>query len=200
MLSILMITGGILLRLTPHVPNFAPITAVALFGGAYLGKKYALLIPFLAMIVSDYLLLYINPFETPALNLSLIQPVNLMFHSTTLFVWGSFLISGLIGVWLRKHKKPMFIIAASFFASIQFFIITNFGVWATGMYSRGLDGLLESYIMGLVFFKWTMIGDLFYTTVFFGTYKLAQIIPNKSVSLMNYPSAKLLGILRKVLL
>lgn len=168
---ILMITGAVLLRLVPHMPNFAPITAIALFGGANLGKRFSILVPLLAMAISDYLLLYINPFSGP--DFSHIYPITAMFHTTTFYVWGSFAISSLIGIWLQKHKKSQAIIAASLLASLQFFLITNFGVWAEGMYGRGLDGLMQSYIMGLPFFRWTLLGDLFYTIMFFGTYELA---------------------------
>ncbi len=175
-----MIIGGVLLRLMPHIANFAPISATALFGGANLNKRFAILIPLIAMAISDYLLLYINPFGNPMIDFSHIQPITAMFHSTTLYVWGSFAISGLIGNWLKKHKKPSYIVAASFLASIQFFIITNYGVWAGGMYNRGSDGLMESYIMGLPFFKWTLLGDLFYTGVFFSSYELALRMGKKT--------------------
>ena len=164
MLAYLMIVGAVFLRLTPHPPNFAPIAAMALFGGSYLGKKYALLIPLATMIVSDYFL----------------APTH-MFHSTTFYVWGSFLISGLLGLSIRRAVKPSNIIAASFLASLQFFLITNFGVWATGMYSRSWDGLIQSYIMGVPFFRWTLLGDLFYTGVFFGSYQLAKKVSRRVV-------------------
>lgn len=173
MLAIVMILGGILLRLTPHIPNFAPISAVALFGGANLNKRFAILVPLLAVVISDYLLLYVSPFGNPIVDFSHLKPVTDMFHTTTLYVWGSFLISALLGIWLKNHRKPSNIIGATFLASVQFFLITNFGVWAGGMYNRDLDGLLESYLMGLPFFKWTLLGDLFYTGAFFGIYELA---------------------------
>ena len=180
MLALLLLVGGIFLRLTPHIANFAPISATALFGGAYLNKRFAILVPLAAIAISDYLLLYVNPFSNPVVNFSHIQPISAMFHSTTLYVWGSFTISGLIGIWLKNRVKPSNVIAASFLASLQFFVITNFGVWAGGMYSRGLDGLVQSYIMGLPFFRWTLMGDLFYTGVFFGAYEFA-IITNKKI-------------------
>ena len=186
MIELLMITGGVLLRLTPHIANFAPISATAIFGGAYLNRRFALLIPLLAMAISDYLLLYVNPFGNPLIAFKSIQPISAMFHSTTLYVWGSFMISGLIGLWLKSRVKPSNIIAASFLASIQFFIITNFGVWASGMYSRGLDGLIQSYIMGLPFFQWTLMGDLFYTGVFFGSYALAVRTRSTQVFTTSY--------------
>src|SRR3989344_3775418 len=110
-MTILMIIGAVLLRLVPHMPNFAPITAIALFGGANLSKRSALLMPLIAMAVSDYLLLYINPFRSQIVDISHFYPIKAMVHSTTLYVYGSFLLSGLIGIWLQNHKKPILILS-----------------------------------------------------------------------------------------
>ena len=44
-------------RLIPHMPNFSPLGAVALFGGAYLGLRWqALLIPVMATWIGDIFL------------------------------------------------------------------------------------------------------------------------------------------------
>lgn len=174
MLELSIIVSGILMRLVPHLPNFSSISATALFGGAHLKKRYAIILPIVAIAVSDYLLLYVNPFGATGVDFANLQPVDAMFHSTTAYVWGSFLVSGLIGLWLRKNPKPSTIVVASLIASLQFYLITNFGAWASGMYGRGLDGLLTSYLMGLPFLRWTILGDLFYTSVFFGSYALAK--------------------------
>jgi len=179
MTAFIFILGGIFLRLLPHLPNFTPLSASALFGGSRLKKRYAFIIPFVAMIVSDYLLLYVNPFTQPMFNFSHLQPLTALFHATTFYVWGSFAISGLVGLWLRKNAKPSNILLASLLVSVQFYLITNFGVWATGMYSRGIEGLLQSYIMGLPFLRWTFLGDLTYTGVFFASYELASRVEGR---------------------
>lgn len=152
-LSILIIiTFAVILRLLPHPPNVAPIAAMALFGGAYLNRKYALMVPLIAMLISDYFL---------------------GFHDTVVFVYGSFLLTGLIGLWLRGRRRPQYILGASFLSSLMFFLITNFGVWiATDMYQKNLAGLLEAYTLAIPFFRNTIIGDLLYTGVFFGGYEL----------------------------
>ena len=55
-------------RIFPHMPNFTPIGAMALFGGAYLKNKYhAFLIPVLSLWISDviinnFVLSYYNEF------------------------------------------------------------------------------------------------------------------------------------------
>lgn len=169
---VLIIFVAAILRLVPHIPNFAPITAMALFGGVYLNKKYALVVPLLAMIISDYLLLYINPFSQHPFNFSHLYPPQALWYGNTLLaVYGGFLISGLIGLWLKKHKTVKNIFFASLAASLQFFLITNAAVWLGGMYDRSILGLWESYVAGIPFFRYTLMGDLFYTGVFFGGYE-----------------------------
>lgn len=172
MLAIVMTIVGILIRLLPHPPNFTPVTATALFGGRYVSKKFAVLVPLVALVVSDYLLLYVNPFEKKV-SFTKFYPLAAMFHSTTIFVWGSFMISSLIGIWLRNKKSIKFIAGGTILASLQFYLITNFGVWAAGYYEPGINGLFESYIMGLPFFRWTILGDIIYTAAFFAAFELA---------------------------
>jgi len=44
-------------RIIPHMPNFTPLGAMALFGGAYLKNKYhALVIPIASLWLSDLVL------------------------------------------------------------------------------------------------------------------------------------------------
>jgi hypothetical protein len=84
------------------------------------------------------------------------------------------MLISLLGVWIRSHKSAKNIFSACLFSSILFFLITNFGVWATGVYARNLNGLWESYVMGIPFFKNTVSGDLFYVGVFFGSFEFIQ--------------------------
>ena len=160
-------------RLLPHMPNFAPITAMALFGAVYLSGRYAFIIPLVAMLISDYLLLYVNPFSSPMFNFSHLVPVQALFHSALPFVYVSFIISGLVGLWLKNHKTPVYIVLGAFFCSIQFFLLTNAAAWMSGMYDRSIWGLWEAYIAGIPFFQGTLLGDFFDTTLLFGAYELA---------------------------
>lgn len=171
-LIITILLSAIIMRLIPHVPNFAPITAAAIFCAAYLPKRYIFIIPLLAAAVSDYLLLYINPFGHPVLNFSELQPIGALVNSTTAWVWASFMISGLLGLLLRKKHGMIRVGGVSLLASLQFFLITNFGVWAAGAYARDLSGLVASYVAGLPFLTWTALGDLFYTASFFALYAI----------------------------
>jgi hypothetical protein len=150
-----MIFAAALLRLLPHYPNFTPIAAMALFGGAYFSnKKTAFIVPFAAMFLSDLLI---------------------GFHSTMLAVYLSFALMVLIGFSLREKKKISNIFVASITSSVLFFVITNFAVWATGaMYPMNFTGLMESYIAAVPFFHYTLLGDLFYVGIFFGTFEIAK--------------------------
>lgn len=156
------IIAGIILRLVPHMPNFAPIAALALFGGVYLNKKQALIIPLVAMLISD---------------------IFIGFYSSRIMlsVYGSFLIIGLLGIYLKKHKSVVNIAVASLTASILFFVITNFSMWAIphSMYAHTWQGLLTCYTMALPFFRNTLMGDLFYVGSMFGLYELVIYIVNK---------------------
>jgi hypothetical protein len=160
MFEIFMIIGGALMRLLPHAPNFAPIAAIALFGGAYLNKKYALILPLAAMFLSD---------------------IFLGFHDTMGYVYGAFLLTGMIGLWLRKHKNVVNVFGATLASSVLFFLISNFGVWAQGMYARDISGLFQSYVMAIPFFKNTLVSNFFYTGLMFGSYELVKaLIAKKS--------------------
>lgn len=155
-------------KFIPHLPNFAPIAAMALFGGVYLNKKYALIIPLAALFLSDLLIGFYNPYLMIA-------------------VYGSFILIGLIGLWLKNHKTLPNVIGASLFGSIIFFLITNFAMWAIQrfmpqpIYPQTLQGLLSSFMMGLPFFRNTILGDLFYSGVFFGLMETAVWFANKYV-------------------
>lgn len=170
-LSIILIAA--LLRLLPHLPNFAPIAAMALFGGTYLKSKWAFIAPLSAMFLSNYLLLYVNPFRTPYAVFDNVHSPFLIFSIGLLPIYLSFIFSGLVGLWLKKHKTLPNIVGASLFCSIQFFLITNAAVWIGGMYDRSILGLWQSYVAGIPFFRGTFTGDLFYTAMFFGAYELA---------------------------
>ncbi len=171
---IFFIVGNIILRLIPHLPNFTSINALALVSGTKLNSKVNFLIPIITIALSDYLLLYISPFNS-SLNFNHVYPLKAMFHSTTVYVWASLLISVLTGWIIKEHQSPYIYLISSIFISVQFFIITNFGVWATSkMYPPTLNGLIDCYIMGFSFFKWTLLGDMFYTTLFFSFFALSK--------------------------
>ncbi len=165
LLVVLAVTVRILsyYRILPLPVNFAPITAIALFGGIYLGRKYVILIPLAAMAISDY---FIGFYQLGVL----------------LAVWGSFVAVGLIGFYIRKRKNVANVIYATLGSSILFFVVTNFAVWAAAQwYPKTLAGLTQCYFMAIPFFRNTLLGDIFFVAVFFGTYELVKYLVKRPV-------------------
>ena len=146
-------------RLTHLPPNFAPIGAIALFGGAYFSNRLqAFLIPLLAMLLSDIIIGFHN-------------------WSVMVSVYGSFTLIVCIGVWISKNRSILRIAGTTLSSSILFFAVTNFVVWATagGLgYAMTIKGLGDCYIVAIPFFGNTLLGDAFYTFVLFGGFALME--------------------------
>jgi hypothetical protein len=66
---------------------------------------------------------------------------------------------------------------AAIASSVIFFLVSNFGTWAlSGMYPHGLAGLSACYVAAIPFFQNTVAGDLFYATLLFGGFRLAELL------------------------
>lgn len=150
-LALVLVLLGVSMRFLPHPANFAPIAAVGLFSGLYLRKWYAFAVPLAAMVISDW---------------------QIGFHNLIAYTWGSFVLIGVIGLLIRRHKNPMTIVLGTLSGSVLFYLITNFGVWLhSGLYAKTWQGLLECYILALPFFRNTILGDLFYTGALVGMFE-----------------------------
>jgi hypothetical protein len=144
------------LRIAPHPMNFAPIGALALFSGAYFAsKRAAFVIPLLSLIAGD---------------------IFIGFHRLMLYVYLSFLMSVLLGLFLRHKRSAPRIAVATIAGAIQFFIVTNFAVWvtSTGSYAKTFAGLTACYIAGIPYFWSTLAGDALYVGLLFGGMALAE--------------------------
>jgi len=158
MLALSLISVGILLRFIPHLPNFTPVAAIALFSGAYLNRRYAFIVPLVLMVLSD---------------------LAIGLHDVVIFTWGSFVLITVLGLWLKKHKTAFGVLSMSLVSSILFYIVSNFGVWLMGWYPHNLKGLIDCYIMALPFLRNFTLATLLYTTVLFGVYELiAHLVKN----------------------
>ncbi len=151
----LMVFGAAFLRLLPHPPNFAPIAAMALFGGAYFSKKtFAFVIPLAAIFLTDLII---------------------GIYSYAWIVYLSFALIVVLGIFMLKKVSVKKLLFTSLTASISFFVITNFGVWALGtLYPKTPAGLLASYTAAIPFFQNSLIGDLFFVGVMFGVYEFVK--------------------------
>lgn len=145
---------GIVARVAPHPWNFTPVMAIALFGGTYLAKRWAILLPLAIVAASDWVI---------------------GWHATIPFTWGAFVLTGMLAWWIRQHPNPSRILAGSLMGSGLFFLITNIGVWlVAGLYPATAAGLWQCFVAAIPFFRQTVLGDLVYVTSFFGLYYLVM--------------------------
>lgn len=166
-LSIALIFLAALTRLLPHPDNFTPIGAMALFGAAYFSRQtLTLAVPFIALFFSDLLL---N-------NIVYRQYYTGFTLITSWWIYAAFGLMMLVGwLLLRQKVSPARLVAASLFASAVFFFVSNFSTWAeTTLYPKTAAGLMACYAAGLPFLKNTVMGDLFFSAVLFGTYEWAM--------------------------
>jgi hypothetical protein len=143
------------LRLLPHPWNFSPIGAMALFSGAYLGRRaWAFVAPLAALLLSD---------------------VALGFYRGMEFVYASVALIVLIGWAVGSRRTPLRVGVGAVAASVSFFVITNFGMWLfSGFYPVTPAGLAACYVAAIPFFQNTLAGDLFYAALLFGGFALAE--------------------------
>ena len=165
MLAVMIVVAA-LSRLLPHPPNFSPVEAMALFGGAYFAsKRAALWVPLVAMLLSDVALGLVNG----GLYWSH------MTDGSFLLVYACIALTTLAGFGLRGKVSGARVLGWSLAGSVFFFLATNFGVWAGGtMYPKTLAGLQAAYVAGIPFFQWTVLGTLVYAAILFGGFELLR--------------------------
>jgi hypothetical protein len=152
---ILFIVAAAFMRLVPHPANFVPITAIALFGGAYLpDRRMAYLVPLGALVLSD---------------------LWLGFHAQMWLVYVCFTAVVWIGTRLQGYRGVLPVAGATVASSVLFYLVTNLGVWAfAGLYPPTLEGLLVCYVAAIPFFHNALLGDLFYVGLLFGGFSLLE--------------------------
>ena len=143
-----------LTRIFPHPPNFTPILALAIFGGAYLPNRItAISLPIISMFISDLII---------------------GFHSQIFTVYATIILLSILGHLMKTKNFKNFAITG-FTGSLIFFIITNFSVWLGGnLYPLTIDGIIQCYIMAIPFFHNTLISTILFLTILFFGYSFAE--------------------------
>jgi hypothetical protein len=128
---------------------------MALFGGAYFSdRRVAFLVPFLALLLSDFIL---------------------GLHDTMVYVYTGFALTVVIGFWIRKNMNVARIAIAVVSSSVLFFIISNFGAWFTsGLYPMTVEGLMQAYVAAIPFFQNSLLGNIVFTALLFGGFAALQ--------------------------
>jgi hypothetical protein len=156
-----------LTRLVPHPPNFAPITAIAVFGAIRYGSRWAAVgVPLAALLLSDLAreVLYRNGL---AAEWGLYRGMWVVYGTTALI--------GLMSRWAAGSRSPATIAGMTLAGSCVFFVVTNFAVWAGGgHYPATGEGLTACYVAALPFFRNSLLGDVTYATILFGAWALAE--------------------------
>ena len=135
-------------RFIPHPPNFTSLIALSFYIPVFLGLRFL-----------------------PALIISFaITDIIIGYHSGTHWTWGSVLLIGLIAPLFAKNIKLR--ITGSLLGASIFFIITNFGVWASGMYGYTIQGFFNCYILAIPFFAYSLISTLTFSIIIESLYKL----------------------------
>ena len=147
-LLVLFILIAVWFRLIPHLPNFTPVTALALFSGLMLKRKWvSIVIPLIAMIFSDMVL---------------------GFSSISIWVYAGIGSISLVSWFLNKINVNSILLS-----SLIFFIISNFGVWVLD-YPHTFEGLTMCYTLAIPFFGYSILGDLFWGYTFKHSYKFIE--------------------------
>lgn len=149
-----LVGAAALYRVLPHPPNFTPVAAMALFGGAKLDRKlWAFAVPLLAMLLSD---------------LALEVMFGWGIHALMPVVYTSFAAVVALGWSLRGRLTVVSFGTAAVIAPTLFFITTNFGVWAMGsLYPQTLPGLLACYTAAVPFYAWSLLSCVTFSAMLF---------------------------------
>lgn len=144
-------------RLLPHPPNFTPVEAIGLFGGAYLAdRRLAFLVPLLAMALSDLVL---------------------GLHGDMPVIYGLIAFNVWLGLRMGPNPRATQIAGNGLVAASVFFVVSNFAVWAGGSglyYSADLNGLITCYVAALPFFGYSLLSMALYSTLMFGGMALVR--------------------------
>ena len=144
--------------------NFAPLTAVCLFGGACLAdRRLAFIVPLTVLVLSD-------------IGIAALKEVRFGLYGGQWLIYGCFVLSVCLGLWLRSRRNVASIAIAGLLAETVFFVVTNFAVWqhSTTLYAHTTEGLITCYIAAIPFFGRSLLSTAMYSAVLFGGYALLE--------------------------
>ncbi|MFP6753746.1 MAG: DUF6580 family putative transport protein [Pirellulaceae bacterium] len=169
---VVLVTLGVAARLLLRdIPNFAPVMGIALFAGFVMQRaSLAIAAPLAVMVISDQVLGGYEFGMMIVVYTMLAAPVLLRPVVRTL----------LVGKQRSRWARGSALMGISVGASVTFFLVTNLAVWVQSVsgaspmafYDASIQGLLHCYGQALPFFRYTLAGDLCFTTGLFGSWAL----------------------------
>jgi hypothetical protein len=172
---------GVLTRTVWHIaPNVEFVTALTLAASYFVHRSYSLSVPFGIMVITDLILGN--------------SPIFIFTWSAFLVGWG---IGRLIKEFKFKKSTSNFIKigvlseSAGIISTIFFYLWTNFGVVVvSNLYPKTLEGVIQSYVMGLPFLVPQILGNLIIVpSIFF----ITSIIYSYKASLFDFIRYKLIN-------
>ena len=138
-------------RFVPHPANFTSLIALSFYIPIFFGIRF---IP--AIILAFFL-----------------TDIFFGFHNLQLFTWGSVIFIGYLSQYFYKNFKTR--IVGTFFASLAFFLISNFGVFALGSYGYSFQGFLTCYYLALPFFTNTIVSTFIFSILIEAVYDVLNL-------------------------
>ncbi len=162
LLAGILILAAAISRVVLYPDNFSPIIGMALFGGAIIkDKRFAFLLPIVAMLVSDIM------FEASGI-------------AKGFWGWGQLVGYGILAIitvfgFRLKKINPVNVIGFSLVSSVIFFVLSNLSFFLIDnrmhhTYPNNFAGLTNCFVAALPFFKAHV--DLIYSGILFGSYYL----------------------------
>ena len=138
-------------RLIPHPPNFTPIIAVAIMSGYFFRNVN---LSFVVLLIS-----------------MLLVDVFLGFYKHMFFVYLSLFLITFIFFKISDKINFKNLFVFGFLGSLIFYLVSNFGVWASGVlspvtnlpYEKILNGLINCYFLAIPFFKNTLFSTIIFS-------------------------------------
>ena len=137
-------------RFIPHPPNFTSLIALSFYVPAIFGSRYMPVV-LLSFVFTDLVI---------------------GFHNTLLFTWGSILLISFISKYFQKTILSR--LGGSIVGALIFFVVTNFGVWVTGMYGYNFNGLITTYLLAVPFFANTAISTFIFASLIETGYRITK--------------------------
>ena len=128
-------------RLIPHPPNFTSLITLSFYVPIFFGLR------FIPAIIGSFL----------------ITDLFLGFHSLQFFTWGSVLLIGYLSRYF--NETLLFRFGGVLLSALIFYLVSNFGVWITGVHGESLNNLAQTYTLALPFFGYTLISTLFFSFI-----------------------------------
>jgi len=179
--GIMVFFGAISRLLLQYLPNVSALESLALFGGAYFAlKRFAFVVPLAAYFVSDFII------NNTTARIYFPKHEGLVFFSNhMLYTLSGIVLVVLFGKFVMKKINLKAGLTGILGATFIFWVVSNIGSFISSpMYSKDLIGLASCYTVALPFLVKSLVGNLIFGGVLFGSYewirsKFPTLLPAK---------------------